>query len=818
MSSRLARIGVLALVATAALTAVGVASAASAKPSMWLHVLPSPRTPLVDATVTVTDAAGATVGTGRTNRAGTVRIAIRTKGAKRPFLVRTSGGTVDRAPFTGHAALSTRFADGRLQNVNVVSTAAAAYVAEHGGSIATVERRLFKGLGLSTRFGHLHLRHSSRVVDRRKLNRHHAAQGGFDGTVDLLVSALEGDATFPDWSVKRAEGPRRVDAPRTRGTSGSSIPCGVQTVQAPSGTVNTYVAAASVQMIAGLVSGFMTKDPSLFLNGAIGMAMAETPGMTTASMMASIEAQLACISTQINDLQNSTNRQMLATSVDTIATCENNVNSTWAEYNTVTWEMSTVGTDGKTDGSMPDPDYGYTSTNSGLAKLMNDINTNIANCGGLVNQALFNGYGGQIPAWQQLVANYKSGTYRSSDKVAFGQQSVAEMQQFLQYWGTIQYQYTALLNEWYNYQATFNGKNMFYLQQGALVPTPANPGPACPAATASAANVQPQATNACQWQQNIVNVWPADLYTDEVLYWFSSTTSGSAIGADALSAVPVAWGTATNAWTNAPNLITPKYLADKEIDKYDKRWNNPNAVASFNNQPATDIGGLNQSIFFRRAPAVTTSSPSNSKYSNMDTFGSFFSSWLNAAKPDPVNGSYASVDLSPGSTSPKWQILGNDGEVLFDDGGVKCGKNYSSDGGWFYAHYTAHNAFYSPSPWTKNTGGTIGGGTSQDPCSVTVPIAFLKSRAWTQGTKWPTAPVITSSGTVAANATLTAQNCPPGSCNWAISDPNAPKGLALSPTGTLSWPGAAPGTTATVQIVAGNTMIYSQPVTLTITA
>jgi hypothetical protein len=267
----------------------------------------------------------------------------------------------------------------------------------------------------------------------------------------------------------------------------------------------------------------------------------------------------------------------------------------------------------------------------------------------------------------------------------------------------------------------------------------------------------------------------------------------------------------------------PYYLHDKEIDKYDKRWNAKNAVASFNAQPGTDIGGLNQSIYFRRAASDYGVAPycdgdCGKAFPSLSKFGPCFSSWLNAAKPAPVNGSYATVNLAPGSskTADGWQQLATDGVVVFDDHST-CGYNGTGKS-TVYAHYTSHNTIYSPSPWTANTGGTIGGGTpaeGTDPCSIKIPIAFLKGRTATQGTTWPSAPVITSTGTVAATATLVATGCPSGGCVWAISSDGAPAGLTLSATGSFSWPGATSGQTTNVQVVAGNNVAYSPPVTLT---
>lgn len=813
------RIIAVALVAMAALAVAGVASAAQ-QPDVWVQVTPAPRTPLAHATITVTDATGEVVGTGQTGNHGGEMMQVR-RGV-RPYLFTATGGTVDGQPFKGTVLL--RAVNPRakgIRNMDAVSTAAVRYVERNGGSYDAIEKRIFKGIGLSPVGGHHFIKVSTTSVDRRTMLRHHT-KNGFDGTVAVLVAAAEGKRAYPDWSVARAEKPRARTTQGQSARTAANVPCSAQTVQASSAAVNVQVTAASVQMAAGLVSGFMTKDPSLFLSGAVGMAMSQTPGMTTASMLASIEAQLACISTQIAKLQAGVDKLTLAQSIATAATCADDVTTYWDQYDSVLYYAANP--EDKSDLYGPD--------NGAMKTLINGISNDLMTCLTTVNSGLFNSQGGRIAAWPQIVANYESGDYRPNDAVALSQESHVELQEFLSYWGTVEYQIAALVNEYYNYQATFNDSPQLSLQKTALYPRPNSGATPCPTAPSlsnlSGANVT--TSNLCQAQQNIANVWPADVYTDEVLY-FKNTKQSSPYGYGGwgFSAVPVAWGQGNNTTPTTPvDQITPKYLADREIDKYDKRWNASAAVAYYNNLPVTDIGGLNQSIYFRRGTADPDNIPwcngnCGNAYPNLSVYGPFFSQWLNSAKPDPVNGSYATVNLAPGSTSRPWQVLAKDGTVVFDDGGVKCGTNYDADGNAFYAHYTSHNTIYSPNPWTANSGGTIGGGTpykGTNPCSVTVPIAFLKARGVGQGTTWPTAPVIVNqpNSTVSAKTTLSATNCPPGTCTWAISSDGAPDGLMLSSGGTFSWPGAAPGTTAQVEVVAGNATTYSAPVTLNVVA
>lgn len=812
--------------------AASTAAAAAAKPNVWLLVRPAPSAPLVGAKITVTDANGTVVGRGTTGGNGSELLRVKTgAGYARPYLYTATGGRLEGKPFGGTVLLRTSRVNlrGPIHHMNAVTTAAVRYVEQHGGSVGVAERRILKGLGLDPRRGHTMLKHSTVAADRRKTKRHHAVHGGFDGTVDVLVQALEGTRRFPDFSVRKAENPRTNLVKGRAGTpTVASVPCDMQTVQAPSDAVNTQVTLAGIQMGAGLISGFLTKDPSLFLTGVAGMAMSETPGMTTASMLASIAADLQCIANQIAAVEQTVDATALAVSLQSAVDCKNDIDTFLDQYQTALSDIS----------SDP-PKATYSKDNAVLKQLFDSDNglvkSNLMSCVASINSALFAQSGGLTAAWKQTLVNYKAGDEGANDSVAMSQQSNANLQAFLSYWSNYEYQSAVLVNEYYNFQATFYD-SLGSVQQYALTPKPSS-GVVCPAAAPSVTAVVQTVTNLCQAQQNIANVWPGDVYTDEVL-WYRDTKQASAdfgFSGNALSAVPVAWGMPSSTIATSPTLISPNYLQDREIDKYDSRWNAANAVTLYNGQATTDIAGLNQSIFYRRGTADPKQIPNcggncGDAFPNLSKYGPFFSSWLNAAKATPdANGSYATANLSPGSSSsPAWQVLAQDGTVVFDNKSgnnstPKCGKNtgHDGDGGTYqyYAHYTSHNTIYSPNPWTANSGGTIGG--SSDPCAVTVPIAFLKARPVTQGTTWPAAPVIVnaSGSTVSVGTQLTATNCPPTSCTWSISDPAAPAGLTLSAGGVITWPGAAPGTTATaVQIVVGNGETYSTPVTLTIRA
>ena len=787
---------------------------------------------LDQATITVTDADGQVVGTGRTVNAGAAEIAV-SKG-RLPFLISTSGGTVRGRAFEGHLQAvtgRTTRADG-IVRVSFVTTIAARYRALHGGTTKLVERRVYKRLGLSARLGWFQTQYGVHSLRGAKMMALAQVRGGYDVAIDDLVARLDDGRRFPSLASTKPDRAWSVSRTTTRATSTS--PCPANILPPTNAAQSAIVAQYGTYAAAGTATAMATGDPYTLLTGVAGMMFASQPGMTNSSVIASITSQLTCISAQIAQLQQTVNQLTLLTTLAPLQNCVSAITARWSEYQQFITDAAN---------NPGNPNYTLSISNPNLITWFPEVSTmNSTICNAIINQTLFSAQGGSQPAWRTLLANYKSGTYLSSDSTAFEPGSVQGLQYFLQFYGTLQYQQAALMTDYYNWLSLTTNQSYLASQQIAW-------GPPCikaPSLSDVEANVL--SNSWCQWQQNIVNVWPGSTFTDEVGNWKSNTsTDPNAIGGLAVSAVPGIFGISTTAYGNNPKSFTTDYLNGRNIDEYDSRWNAANAYKSFNNQPATTIAPPYQAFMARQAPA--TGAPKYADLSGYVNFKTFFNAWLNATVT-PATATSPAVITPSASGDPghvTFQILFADGEMYESNGG--CGSTTATgDYGttiWNYGYYTVHNAAYSPSPWTANTGGTLGGGTKtvgitgttyggagQDGCQSTPPIAWLKSRPWVQGGAWPAVPVINvpANNAVSATATLTASGCPTSACTWAITSAAVPQGLVLSgSSGTFKWSGATSGQTASVQVVAGTPvptqvmpgstqMVFSAPVTLTVTA
>ncbi|MGI9187266.1 MAG: hypothetical protein ACR2J9_07075 [Gaiellales bacterium] len=817
----------------------------------------APMTPLDGAAITVTDADGNIVGTGRTVNAGAAEVAVRS--GRLPLLLTTTGGTVRGRPFEGHLqAFTTRTkrADGLLQ-VSFVTTVAARYRELYNGKVKSIENRIYQKLGLKPIYGPFQVRYGIRSLRGATLLRRARAIGGYDVGVDDLVARLHSGKPFPRFAGARADQhPTYSSSPSTRASSTPPCPATVLPTEGPTPTqtVVNYGLLASD----GLLTAFADADPYTLVEGAAGMVFGES-GATNdelAAALASISVQLTCISQQIAQLQQSVDSLKLQTSLNNIFQCESAISTQWPNYQ---------GAVANANANPSNPAYAVSTTSLNWQLVFNGIGSMMSTCSSDINQALFNAPSTTQSAWQIMVANTKQGDNLSTDSVALQPSSVQNLQGFLQYYGTLEYQQMIMSIDWLNFQSAVCGtsQNCSVLSnQNTLLGTP------CVLHAPSLADVEANGTAAsyCQWQQNILDVWPGDTYDDEVGHFKSTTTytaskDPNSVAGLAISAVPGSFGTSTSAYGNPATAFTTNYLNGSNINKYDSRWNAQNAWTSFNNQPASTYPQPYQAYFARQAPA--TGSPVYADLTGYTNFKSFFNSWLNATGTPATATSPAAITPSqssdPGHVT--FQILFADGELEGSGSPPTCSSTHDhyNDGNatdyvntYTYGYYTAHNAVYSPSPWSENTGGILGGGTKSsnfngdwsytgqhaDGCQSSPPIAWLKSRPWVQGGTAPGVPVVTSSGTInlptpaynlstaTATAPLTAANCP--SCTWSLRSSTSPN-MTISPSGVLSMKLALAGNTAQVTVVASAPLstqvmpasapqiVYSAPVTLNVT-
>lgn len=787
-------------------------------PNLYLQVHAGPESPVAGARVQVRNAKGKLVGSGRTDKGGYIKLRVE-RGAtpEHPYKVRTIGGKIHGRAFEGHVvALVNRVGlTPGPRFVDLATTVATRFDEKYDSGTAAAERKFFRRLGIDSRFGHDHLRLASYDVDRRALERVAANHGGFDGLVDRLVRAIHRNDPMPKLSTDSLKSHAAYHHTRSTRSTRSSAPvtsqaCGAQTLPAPSSSTDAAIGVYSAEMAVGLVSAYFTKDPSLLLNGVAGMVFSNTAGMTNQSMLASLQAQLGCISQQILAVYDALQDLKLQVSVASAATCEGDIQSAWADY-----ESLVNGAVNNPD----DPTYQLTTANHSFILLLDEINNMNNACGSIINTMLFNSQAGQTAAWPTLLSNYKSGMYSSGDKAAFVPGTVNALAMFLQYWGGLMYQQSALMNDWYNADLTLYGNDDSIMQASKWGNNGSANATACMTA-ASLSNLNQTSTSWCQWQQNIIDVWPGQIYSDEVGDWDMNpaSTSSYALSGSAVSAVPGGWGSSTTGYNNDPQGLTPSALGTHDLPN--STWNVANALASYNNQMQDPLTFPYQR--YDQKSVQKTFSPTASQASGYYDLRDFFIGQLDST----VNSDGTVTACS--SSCPQWMLLGSDGKTEMSTGGwtidtPSCYDSWIANGNLYvYNTRYVHNAIYSPKPWSKDTsGGSIGGQTSSTNnngstvCAKVAPMAWLLARPWVQGGAWPATPLVSSPTTVARNGQLMATNCPVGSCTWSIVSPNVPAGLTLSPNGTFNWTGAQTGSVSVI-VVAGNDSGFSPQVTVTV--
>lgn len=771
------------------------------KPNLWLQMHAGPNSELTGAKVVVTNDKGKVVGQGTTNAAGTLVMKVDSgASAKHPYLVRTSGGKIRGKKFTGHLELVVTklgLAQG-AQYVDLVTTIASSYVETYGGTLAAAERKAFRKMGVKSGLGHSHLAIPTYEVHAPALTAHHRAYGGFDGTVTRLVRLMRQGKPFPSFATGTVE-TSGVAVPRAGAArSYSTAACQAQTLPSPDANSPATIGVYGAMMTAGLVSAFATKDPSLLLNGVAGMVFSNTPGMTNASMLASVQSQLTCISQQITMVAQTLSLQM---SVADAANCQANwVKPTWDKYYQPLINAAAAHP-GVAAYSLDD-----TVNNASLQPTMDQINEMNSNCGDAINSGLFSTQGGVQAAWPTVLAQA-----RETNPAAFTPASLAQLQQFLQYWGNIEYQQTVMMNDWFNYQASVIGRPQTTLQDAAW-------GDNCQKAPSlSDVSANQEASTWCQWQQNIIDVWPGDVFSDEVADWDlnpAATPSPYAVSGSAVSAVPGGYGKSTTAWTEDPRELNPGTLGESDLPN--STWKVSNALASYNAQPAQVLAAPYQRYDYRAAPK--TFAPSKDQLSGYIDLKDFFIGQLDSTITDDT-ATPCTENCEP------WTLIAADGktELTYTYSDQACHDEQNAQNlEWYYNQRFVHNAVYSPKPWSvDSSGGYIGGEVSSTAhngstvCSSNVPaFAWFLARPWTQGGAWPAAPVVTSSA-VMANAPLLANGCPTGGCTWAITSGGVP-GLTLSSTGYLSYTGPATTESVVITVAAMNVYQVSPEASITV--
>jgi len=387
-----------------------------------------------------------------------------------------------------------------------------------------------------------------------------------------------------------------------------------------------------------------------------------------------IQKQLGCISSQLADLQASINQIELQVNLTQLSACETYINHDFVTYTYLVADASKFQSDLKntTDGNLhnfftkTEPDHW------GICDLS-------------INTALFATGGNKQSTWNAYLptAHKYSNVFFPSD--------INNMQKFLAYYASLQYQQSVLRSDYYNYQINILKKDATkeeidseksfaqYQMIGSVNSSCSLQG------SIDKWDIIGYATNFCQVQMNIAKVWPQTIFSDEVALCTNKSCGdlyNPLLNGIAIVAVPASLGiffppftpftpssspfsvlppsgmTCRDGLCFYPN-ISPNTLANSCIaagDKSNCSYTMPTTLANntldnFNNYTPTTLMPSNTETYWTRLAkreGVATSEqlvPLSTKPDALNSVAPFLSSWLNYSNgaPDPK--------------SPTWTLL-----------------------------------------------------------------------------------------------------------------------------------------------------------------
>ena len=609
-------------------------------PVAHLQVLASvgPLEYLSGAEVTLRDARGIVIAKQKTNTRGSTVFHInqqRLAAAVKPLRFTTSGGQVigqtgnqtSGPAFYGHLRgqiIKVPVRKHTIAYLDLISTSASVMRSKrksYDSSVKAVRAALSIGKGFPVNG----IRFKNNHVGSTQLEAATEASGGFDQYVRNMVNRINhgekiSELTPPIYATTaatqknaasdaltnaiRPSEAKGLQAQATQATSASNYPqCNV-----PLGNGSTTSASTEIIEDFGTTSiSILLKyvgAPSAAASGIAGMLL-EPSGSASTTALQAVDAQLACISAQLGYLSEQVSELTLLTDVDQNTTCGNAVLNQYNLYSGLVADAqdcnsSTCQLD-SSNPSLVDDLPGWSPSSS----LVNE-------CGGPTgtNNMLFGSAGGQGSAWQQLNKNYQS---TNGGYAWYTALEVQQLQQFLAYWGTIEYDLFVLTNEYDNY---------YGLTENAQISAGNVPGSSvCSAGTTSTTS------SFCAAMSNIGNAYPPDLYSDEIGIW--STVNGANGGAGlAISAYPagLAMGLGQlglNPYYLGQNTPDPgSWAASKATGPSYTQFNNlgvnpgglPSAIEQFSNPQAlktlqptsTQVASITSNNYSQGAPGLTS--------------------------------------------------------------------------------------------------------------------------------------------------------------------------------------------------------------------
>jgi hypothetical protein len=615
-------------------------SATKLPPIAYLQVLASvgPLEYLSGAQVFVRDSGGKLISKGYTNTRGSIIFYLsqaKLASVKMPLRITTRGGEIigqtgdqlSGPPFLGH--LYGRVNKVKLRThtssyLDLISTSASVMQSK---SYASATKAVRDALGIGNRFPINGIRFINNHVGWTELQTAIMEHGGYDSFVKQMVRRIQRREKITELSPSRSassgQGAHSSKAEVvTTELPGSSQAMAI-TAQAdtttstqptfpvcsapvPTGTNGSSMSEEIIMDVgAAAMKGLLTVAgvPSSAAGGLAGMLLTGgAQGNPSTDQLNAVEAQLVCISAQINYLSSQVEATYLAETLQDANTCKGYIATQFQNYQNLVANSLPYGTNtvGIQSGSAC---YGGSSVvegtpsscplNSSNLALMQDLtqwdpNPNLngtysdlafscSNGGGIINSAIFIPPSSGESAWQQVNNNtQQQNNWYTATQVQY-------LQGFLANWSTAIYNYFIVVNEYYNYYGINSSNQAFSNNLGNV-----------PGSSVCLDNTATTSNSFCAAASNFTNAYPPDLYSDEIGIWDTSGAglaigaypAGLAFGGSQLSLNPYYLGTIIpngGSWS-AANVTAPSL---SQFNSYGiNPSGQPSAVQQFSNPQA----------------------------------------------------------------------------------------------------------------------------------------------------------------------------------------------------------------------------------------
>lgn len=841
-----------------------VSTAASAAPvtRVIVKVTEAPFSGVAGARVVARAEGGRVIGRAIANQDGVAVLRLpRWVSPTRPAIIAATGGRYvphrDRSgsrPFTGRLMAEVDAArPGQVISLSLATSAAVRLRDASGGSYRARLNRVRRTLGFAPvrleAFADP-LSTYSYAVGIGKLRRALRGAGGHDALIERIATAAATGKRVRGLKARKLTVPNvvnghfasqrqpRVVGASTRQSSGAPSPGGpggapcTSTLASPpppslpstSQDVESVI-NISLAMSEGLFQLGTTGDPvpltsaiyGSVTGNAFGPQQQEVSTNELQTDLQAISSQLDCISNQISALQSAINALSLQVSLSTLADCEAAITSGFGTYQSA---VSLVANGASPTSPAVRQSMSMAESGSIYSELL------YACDGGLINQVLFSSSAGQTPAWPQLLKVATTGGFVASDSTALSAQTLESLQLFLQYWGTLEYQQAAMLNDIYNYQCTYLGEAELCAAGGEQSTLMGAAGCVGVAPTVNA--IDPSAgASWCEWQQNIAAVWPGTLYADEIGQFGGVATTGNTISGEAWMAVPIslAYGSLQPWMSPGAKCETIDWGFEVETTCTGNAFSLSNYFScpttpcdqgySFSTLASDALTFLEQQPPPAASAPETYYAPEAVQRTVVAYTGQPWSAGVAEILEGNLDAAATAYSPSPPTGSPSFgttafvgsgSVYNANADGPFSDGA----DTYTIDCGASWTGAPATNPGFTSS--YQEAG--YEAGSCEGPNAA---VAVLLTRPWTQGTTWNPTPTIgtptsmTSGGTTTVQ--LVAQGCPSGGCTWGITGA-LPVGVQFSQsTGQMTFPAKQAAFSA--DVIAANNYAISPAVALT---